>query len=229
MLHMALVRTDVSEERCFQLTDSCHPDYGGDIFIRNVSSYKSHTASHPWRRHSPSKRFSSALWSARVCIGTEAAGTRGGERSSVPAFQRSSWKATGDELRAAAGLTERPYCSVYRVSRLWQTGPLRRDMTGYITVQKHLFLKWNTHVSLRLALILRVETYGYELNRTIRIWPNRFCGQVLRVPGYRLRGPGFDYTCYQIVWEVVGLELGPLSSVRIIEDVPQRISSSCSL
>jgi hypothetical protein len=24
-------------------TDSCHPDDGGDTFLRNVSSYKSHT------------------------------------------------------------------------------------------------------------------------------------------------------------------------------------------
>jgi hypothetical protein len=67
----ALVRTDVSEERIasfirvtrigelgttlatdarqlvlflVQFTDSCHPDEGGAKFLRNVSSYKSHTA-----------------------------------------------------------------------------------------------------------------------------------------------------------------------------------------
>jgi hypothetical protein len=34
---VALVRTDVSE-------DSCHPDEGGARFLRNVGSYKSHTA-----------------------------------------------------------------------------------------------------------------------------------------------------------------------------------------
>jgi hypothetical protein len=33
-------------------TDSCHPDDGGATFIRNVGSYKSHTASHPTRRYS---------------------------------------------------------------------------------------------------------------------------------------------------------------------------------
>jgi succinylglutamate desuccinylase len=27
-------------------------DYGGDMFLRNVSSYKSHTAQHPSGRHS---------------------------------------------------------------------------------------------------------------------------------------------------------------------------------
>jgi hypothetical protein len=60
MLHrVALVRTDVSEELSASLirmarigelgttlavTDSCHPDEGGATFLRNVGSYKSHTA-----------------------------------------------------------------------------------------------------------------------------------------------------------------------------------------
>jgi hypothetical protein len=62
---VAIVRTDVSEElsasfirvaRIGELgttlavtsnqrtTDSCHPDEGGARFLRNVGSYKSHTA-----------------------------------------------------------------------------------------------------------------------------------------------------------------------------------------
>jgi hypothetical protein len=44
-------------------------------------------------------------------------------------------------------------------------------------------------------------------------------GLVARVPGYRSRGPGFDFRRYQIFWEVVGLERGPLSLVRIIEEL----------
>jgi hypothetical protein len=40
-----------------------------------------------------------------------------------------------------------------------------------------------------------------------------------RVPGYRSRGPGVESRRYQIVWEVVGLERGPLSLVRIIEEL----------
>jgi hypothetical protein len=62
---VALVRTDVSEElsasfrvigigelgttlavtsnRRAQFTDSCHSDDVGDVFLRNVGSYKSHT------------------------------------------------------------------------------------------------------------------------------------------------------------------------------------------
>jgi hypothetical protein len=69
--HVALVRTDVSEELSASLvrvttigelgtmllvfylvflrsvhrfTDSCHPDEGGAKFLRNVGSYKSHMA-----------------------------------------------------------------------------------------------------------------------------------------------------------------------------------------
>jgi hypothetical protein len=35
------------------LADCCHPDDTGDNLIRNVFSYKNHTASHPRRWHSP--------------------------------------------------------------------------------------------------------------------------------------------------------------------------------
>jgi hypothetical protein len=52
---VALVRTGVSEEfsativrvaRIGELgtTDSCHPDDGGAKYLRNIGSYKSHTA-----------------------------------------------------------------------------------------------------------------------------------------------------------------------------------------
>jgi hypothetical protein len=34
---------------------------------------------------------------------------------------------------------------------------------------------------------------------------DRLCGLVVRVPGYRSRGPWFDSRRYQIFWEVVGL------------------------
>jgi hypothetical protein len=45
---------------------------------------------------------------------------------------------------------------------------------------------------------------------------DRLYGLVVRVPCNRPRGPGFDSRRYQIFWEVVGLERGPLSLVRII-------------
>jgi hypothetical protein len=48
---------------------------------------------------------------------------------------------------------------------------------------------------------------------------DRLCGLVVRVSGYRSRGIGFDSRRYQIFSEVVGLERGPLSLVRIIEEL----------
>jgi hypothetical protein len=49
------------------------------------------------------------------------------------------------------------------------------------------------------------------------------CGLVVRVPGYRSRGPGFDF------WEVVGLERGPLSLVSTTEKLLGRNSSGSGL
>ena len=48
---------------------------------------------------------------------------------------------------------------------------------------------------------------------------DRLCGLVVRVSGYRYRGPGFDPRRYQIFWEIEGLERGPLNLVRSIEQL----------
>jgi hypothetical protein len=53
--------------------------------------------------------------------------------------------------------------------------------------------------------------YNYE--------PEHLCGLLVRVPGHRSRDPWFDSWRYQIFWEVVGLERGPLSLVRITEEL----------
>jgi hypothetical protein len=54
---------------------------------------------------------------------------------------------------------------------------------------------------------------------------DRPCGLVVRVLGYRSWDLGFDSRRYQIFWEVVGLERGPLSLVRIIEELLEWKSS----
>jgi hypothetical protein len=51
------------------------------------------------------------------------------------------------------------------------------------------------------------------------------CGLVVRVPGKISRGPGFDSQRYQIFWEIMHLERGPLSLVRITEELLQWKSS----
>ena len=48
---------------------------------------------------------------------------------------------------------------------------------------------------------------------------DRLCGLVIRVSGYRYRCLRFDSRRYQIFWVVVGLERGPLSLVRSIEEL----------
>jgi hypothetical protein len=63
--------------------------------------------------------------------------------------------------------------------------------------------------------------FNIYINNLRNIYPflfiisDRLCGLAVRVPGYRSRGHGFDSRCYKIFWEVVGLERGPLSLVRI--------------
>jgi hypothetical protein len=48
---------------------------------------------------------------------------------------------------------------------------------------------------------------------------------VVRDPGYRSTGPGFESRRYQIFREVVGLERGPLSLVRIIEELLKKVAA----
>jgi hypothetical protein len=57
---------------------------------------------------------------------------------------------------------------------------------------------------------------------------DRLCGLVVWVPGYRCRDPWFDSRRYQVFWEVVLLERGPLSLLSTVEEVLGRKSSgSC--
>jgi hypothetical protein len=58
---------------------------------------------------------------------------------------------------------------------------------------------------------------------------DRLCGLVVRVPRYRSRGPEFDPRRYQIFWEVVGLERGPLHLVSITEELLKWKSSGSGL
>jgi hypothetical protein len=65
----------------------------------------------------------------------------------------------------------------------------------------------------------------------LRLWPSQpqCLTAYVRVPGYRSTGPGFDSRRYQIFWEVVGLERGPLSLVSTTEELLGRKSSGFGL
>jgi hypothetical protein len=48
------------------------------------------------------------------------------------------------------------------------------------------------------------------------------CDLVVRVPGCKPRGPGFDSQRYKIFHVAVGVEWGPLSLMRINQELLQR-------
>jgi hypothetical protein len=48
---------------------------------------------------------------------------------------------------------------------------------------------------------------------------DRLCGLVVRVSGYRYGGPEFDSWRFQVFWEAVGPQRGPLSLVRTTEEL----------
>jgi hypothetical protein len=63
--------------------------------------------------------------------------------------------------------------------------------------------------------------YEFKL-REFEIVRRKYINKILRVPGYRSRSPGLDSRHYQTFWEVMGLERGPLSLLRIIEELFER-------
>jgi hypothetical protein len=50
-------------------------------------------------------------------------------------------------------------------------------------------------------------------------YADSFCGLVVRLPGYRPIDLGVDSRRYQIFWEVVGPERGPLSLLNVTEEL----------
>jgi hypothetical protein len=71
--------------------------------------------------------------------------------------------------------------------------------------------------------------YAVEKNSCLTYMPIFLCALVVRVPGYRSRGPGFDSRCWQIFLVVVGLERGSLSLLRINEELLESKSSGCGV
>jgi hypothetical protein len=58
-----------------------------------------------------------------------------------------------------------------------------------------------------------------KFTHSVDLVRERLCGLVVRVSGYGYRGLGLDSRRYQIFCVVVGLERGPLSLVRSIEEL----------
>jgi hypothetical protein len=82
---------------------------------------------------------------------------------------------------------------------------------------------------LNLQLKFVEDLYLQQFLDPMLSFTDRLCGLVVKIPGYRSRGHGFDSQHYQIFWEVVGLERGPLSLVSTTEELLGRKSSDCGL
>jgi hypothetical protein len=71
--------------------------------------------------------------------------------------------------------------------------------------------------------------YAYSKFDLMRVSVDCLCGLVVRAPGCKPRGSGFDSRRYQIFCMSVGLERGPPSLVSINEELLERKSSGSGL
>jgi hypothetical protein len=105
-------------------------------------------------------------------------------------------------------------------------------LVSWLTFSSTLFLrniglafkKLHSFISQKIKLSLPLREPHILQNRSFIKWyykalKDGLCGLVVTVPDNRFRGLGFDSRCYQIFWEVVGLERGPLSFVSTIEEL----------
>jgi hypothetical protein len=65
--------------------------------------------------------------------------------------------------------------------------------------------------------------------KAVAYFTDRLCGLVVRVPWLHIQGPGFLSRLYQVFWEVVVLELGPLSLVSTSKELLGRKISDSGL
>ena len=98
-------------------------------------------------------------------------------------------------------------------------------LNGRSIIMAFLF-DWMSLLFMGLVCIISSLVILYSDDYMFVIWifhmihpEDRLCGLVVRVSDYRYRGLGFDSRRYQIFWVIVGLERGPLSLVRSIEEL----------
>jgi hypothetical protein len=113
-----------------------------------------------------------------------------------------------------------------------------RWCTAEILRQSHTKYKWGAlpvelaflvYQMLKLNFPVFNFVTDYRIFTSFKCLLDCLCGLVVRVSGYRSRGPGIDSRRYQIFWEVVVLKRGPLSLVRIIEELLEWKSSGSGL
>jgi hypothetical protein len=79
-----------------------------------------------------------------------------------------------------------------------------------------------------MSLFISLSDHMLHISEYLILFPVIY-GLVVRVPGYRSRGPVFDFRRYQIFCEVVGLERSSLSLVWIVKELFEWKSSDFGL
>jgi hypothetical protein len=118
------------------------------------------------------------------------------------------------------------------LSRYLRGGPEQNH--GYLTKDSRCSGRdWNRRITSVRIDCLRIMILTCDLSNTKHLTAtfglvslgDHICFLVVRVPSYRSRGPGFDFWRYHIFWEVVAPERGPVSLVRITEELLEWKSS----
>jgi hypothetical protein len=120
--------------------------------------------------------------------------------------------------------TNRAYCS-YKTFIL-KSGTCRQYKVPKVVVSisansySQSYLLWHWNLLTQFSGVVFRECFEYT---------DRLCGLVVRVPGYRSRGPGSISSAAKFFWEVMGLERGPLSLVSTTEELLGRNSTGSCL
>jgi hypothetical protein len=149
-------------------------------------------------------------------------------RSTVSKYQdyTSLWAQSGDVVLIISSISSS--ISFEMLVACWSWSSLGSICKGFVSLLKHCCTRWNS-IRLLLTSYILFDTYEFCNFYTLVEDEDSFCGLMVRVSGYRSRGTGFDSRHYQIFLEVGGLERGPLSLVRTIEDLLEWKSSGCGL
>jgi hypothetical protein len=124
-----------------------------------------------------------------------------------------------------------PWCAnFYLVSKLTELTWLLIESWDHteITCQIGFGIYWSSENLLTIKLPKAPEHhFGMwpRLSSEYNVFKDCLCDLVVRVPGYRSRSLGFDSRRYQIFLELVDLERGPFSLVRITEELLEWKSS----
>jgi hypothetical protein len=91
-----------------------------------------------------------------------------------------------------------------------------------------LLFKFISVISMWQFMKLKQRIIPVSFGHGLLTFARKYCGLVVRIPGYRSRGPRFDFRRYHIFGEVVRLEQGLLGLVKITEELFERKrSGSC--